>query len=101
MSKPIRAGGVGSNKVAVYVLRSLRDGKCYVGLSRDIEVRLGQHNAGKVRATKSRTPFVHAYFEWCDSLQEAREREKYFKTAAGRRFLDKHEGWGFPARPND
>ena len=97
----MRAEGGDSNKVAVYVLRSLQDSKRYIGLSRDIEVRLGQHNAGRVRATKSRTPFVLVYFEWCGSLWEARDREKYFKTAAGRRFLDKHEGWGFPARPND
>jgi putative endonuclease len=73
----------------VYVLRSLKDSKRYVGLSRSVEHRLTQHNRGEVRATRRRRPFELRYSEEFGTLIEARHREKYFKTAAGRRFLDK------------
>ena len=72
-----------------YVLRSLADGDRYVGLSTDVPHRVEEHNGGKVRSTKARIPFVLVYQESFDTLMEAREREKYFKTAAGRRWLDK------------
>ena len=73
----------------VYVLRSLEDGKRYVGLSSNVEGRLAQHNRGEVKSTRHRRPFVLKYREVCVSMREARSREKYFKTAAGRRYLDK------------
>ena len=34
-------------------------------------------------------PFSLVYFEKFETEQEANEREKYFKSAAGRRFLKK------------
>lgn len=77
--------------VDVYVLRSLRDHDRYIGLSASTRERLAQHNAGKVRATRSRRPLVLTYKERCATLQEAREREKYLKSGAGRRFLNKIE----------
>ncbi|MFA7711468.1 MAG: GIY-YIG nuclease family protein, partial [Candidatus Neomarinimicrobiota bacterium] len=32
---------------SVYVLRSLRDGRYYVGMSEDVQKRLRTHNMGK------------------------------------------------------
>ncbi|MBM4169141.1 MAG: GIY-YIG nuclease family protein [Ignavibacteria bacterium] len=78
-------------RVDVYVLRSLRDHDRYIGLSASTRGRLAQHNAGKVKATKGRRPFVLTYKEQYATRQEAREREKYLKSGAGRRFLDKIE----------
>ncbi len=75
----------------VYVVRSLRDGKRYVGLAVDVERRVDEHNRGVTKSTRGRRPFVLTYEESVATLAEAREREKYFKTAAGRRFLDKVE----------
>ena len=71
----------------VYIIRSERDGKRYVGMSDDPERRLREHNAGFTKSTKGRRPFRIVYQEQFDSREEAREREKYFKAAAGRRFL--------------
>ena len=73
----------------MYVLRSLRDGKRYVGMAEDYLKRKSEHDAGRVQSTKGRRPFEIEYVEEVGSRQEAREREKYFKTAAGRRHLDK------------
>ena len=71
----------------VYVLRSLKDGKRYVGITFDVDKRLRQHNRGEVTSTKGRRPFVLVHYEETGGVAQARIREKYFKTAAGRRYL--------------
>jgi putative endonuclease len=73
---------------SIYVLKSLRDRKNYIGLSANVSKRLKMHNAGKVKSTKSRRPFQLIYHELIGFLQAARAREKYFKSGAGRRFLE-------------
>jgi len=74
---------------SVYVLFSLKHQDHYHGLSSNAKERIKQHNAGKVRSTKSRRPFILIYEEEVGTLTEARKREKYLKSAAGRRFLKK------------
>ena len=74
--------------VYLYVLRSKIDEGRYIGISSNPEKRLREHNSRKVRSTKSRAPFALVYQEQYATLAEARAREKYFKTAAGRRWLD-------------
>ena len=46
-----------------------------------------EHNIGKTRSNKRFAPFEIGYFEEFKTREEAIEREKYFKTAAGRRYL--------------
>jgi putative endonuclease len=74
----------------VYVLWSLKDGKRYIGLTKDLECRFMEHNAGEVTSTRYRRPFAIEYQEIFEIRGEAREREKYFKTASGRRSLDRY-----------
>jgi len=71
----------------VYVLRSFKDGKRYVGISEGVGRRIADHNAGRARSTRARRPFRLVYEEVYETRAEARKRELYFKTAAGRRFL--------------
>jgi putative endonuclease len=71
----------------VYVLRSTVDHKRYIGYTSDLDRRLKEHNSGHTKSTKLRAPFVVSYQETVSSLIEARARERYFKTGAGRRFL--------------
>ena len=42
----------------VYVLRSLKDNKNYVGYTKNLELRFEQHNERKVDSTKYRRPFM-------------------------------------------
>jgi len=70
-----------------YVLRSIEDGKLYVGFAKDLKKRLEEHNKGRVEATKSRIPLVLEYYEACNSKEKAIKREKYFKTGFGRKFI--------------
>ena len=73
----------------VYVLRSRRDGKLYVGYSNNPKARLEYHNIGKVEATKYRRPFEIIYLEGYLNQQDATSREKFFKTGWGRTHLKK------------
>ena len=71
----------------VYVLKSQKDGKFYVGYTKNIQKRLEEHNSGQVRSTKERRPVKLIYWEACISQQDATRREKYLKTAWGKRYI--------------
>ena len=71
----------------VYVLRSVSSPRLYKGMTTNLTSRLDQHNRGLVRSTKAFTPWSIVYTEQFDSREVARKREKYLKSAAGRRFL--------------
>jgi putative endonuclease len=71
----------------IYVLKSLKDGKLYVGMSENPDRRLLDHNSGMTKSIKSRRPFKIIYKEECGDRMVAREREKYMKSGAGRRFI--------------
>ncbi|MFW6020164.1 MAG: GIY-YIG nuclease family protein [Bacteroidales bacterium] len=47
----------------VYILKSLKDHKYYIGYTTNVEKRLDFHNAGRQRSTKNRTPFKLVYTE--------------------------------------
>jgi putative endonuclease len=71
----------------VYVLRSIKDENLYVGLTRDLRARLETHNRGQVPSTKHRVPFDLIYWEGCVNESDAARREKYLKTAWGKRYI--------------
>ncbi len=73
----------------VYVLKSLIAKKSYVGITDDIQRRLAQHNSGNRYYTKRYKPWKIVYTENFTDREEARKREKYFKSAVGRRYLKK------------
>ncbi|MFA5933157.1 MAG: GIY-YIG nuclease family protein [Microgenomates group bacterium] len=73
----------------VYVLKSLTDGRTYVGCTKDLENRIKEHNSGEVKSTKARTPFILWYKEDFVDKYEAFNREQRFKTSWGRRQLRK------------
>ena len=63
----------------VYVLKSKKDGHCYVGSTSDLKKRFREHNAGMVQSTQARIPFEIVYFEGYRSEKDARIREKKLK----------------------
>jgi putative endonuclease len=73
----------------IYALRSLKDNDLYIGISRNPEKRVESHNKGKTESTRNRRPFVLIYKECCNSLEEAREKEKYYKSGFGREVIRK------------
>ena len=67
----------------VYVLRSLKDDQFYVGLTRDLPLRLQQHNSGLVISTKKRTPFELVYWEGCLNRSDAAQRREISQERMG------------------
>jgi putative endonuclease len=70
-------------KYYLYILKSLRDGKHYTGISSNVASRLAQHNSGKAKSTSHRRPFILIYTEKFNSRLDARDREKYLKSYRG------------------
>jgi len=73
----------------VYILKSPKFHKFYVGSTDNLERRLSEHNSGLSFYTKRFMPWHVIYKEEFVNLSDARKREKYLKSAAGRRFIKK------------
>jgi len=71
----------------VYVLRSKKDGKFYVGHTVNLLKRMEHHNKGIVESTRNRRPLELTYYEACIKQRDALRREKYLKTAYGKRYI--------------
>ncbi|HBD05444.1 TPA: endonuclease [Candidatus Uhrbacteria bacterium] len=70
----------------VYILKDER-GELYKGVTKDINRRLLEHKRGHTKTTRKMKNNKVVYSEEFISFEEARVREKYLKTAAGRRYL--------------
>jgi len=71
----------------IYVLRSGKDNKNYIGYTKDIKRRIREHLLGEVNSTKSRRPLEIIYYEQFETSDEAVKREKYLKSGIGRQKL--------------
>jgi len=70
-----------------YILQSNKDKQFYTGYTNNLKERLKLHNDGKVASTKNRLPVELVYYEACLNQQDATHREKYLKTAWGKRYI--------------
>ena len=97
----------------VYILQSTKDKKLYTGRTEDLELRLEEHNLGKVESTKYRKPLELVYYEAYRDKQDAINRELFLKSGRGREVIKKQlkksisklGRWlmvnhGSPTRPN-
>ncbi len=66
----------------MYILKSVKDDKLYIGSTSNLVKRLKEHNSGKVESTKNRIPLKVAYFEAYANEEEARHREHNLKLRA-------------------
>jgi putative endonuclease len=73
----------------VYVLRDA-NGHCYTGITTRLGARITEHNGGRTRADRGRGPFRLIHKEEHPDHATARQREKYFKSGAGREWLKRH-----------
>jgi len=75
----------------VYIIQSQKDLKFYTGITNNLERRLKEHNKGKnsTPSTLERGPFKLVHSESVENRIEARKRERFFKSGAGREFRDK------------
>ncbi|MGB1448625.1 MAG: GIY-YIG nuclease family protein [Flavobacteriaceae bacterium] len=71
----------------IYALSSQLRNYIYVGMTSDLQRRIGEHNSGKEKTTKPYRPFTLIYQEQCENRQEGRKREKYWKSGVGKEKL--------------
>ena len=68
----------------VYVLRSVKTRRRYIGSCKDVDKRLHRHNDGHSKATRHGIPWVVLQTETFFTRSEAARRERYYKTGRGR-----------------
>jgi len=64
----------------VYILRSLKDGRYYIGSTKHLKQRLIEHHLGKTKSLRYRLPLKLIYQEEYPNQIEARKREKEIKS---------------------
>jgi putative endonuclease len=67
----------------LYILRSLKNGKLYIGQSPDIKARLESHNNGDNKATKPYIPYELIFYAGFINEKDAINSEQYYKTTSG------------------
>jgi putative endonuclease len=67
----------------VYILRSIKLCRYYIGHAHDINIRLARHNKGLVRSTKFGAPWEIVHIETFKTKQEAYRRELQIKSYKG------------------
>lgn len=71
----------------VYILKC-GDGNLYTGYTTSIEERFKRHQNKEVFATKGRQPVELIFFEAFQNSGDAKRREMYLKTTAGKRAVE-------------
>lgn len=70
----------------VYILKSLKSSKNYVGYTaKRINERLQEHNKGLNKWTKTYRPFKLVYYETYVCKTDAIRRERFFKSGQGKK----------------
>ena len=76
----------------VYILRSIKTGRRYVGSCANMEERLRRHNAGHSKATRHGIPWILVHSESIPTRAEAAKKERYYKSGRGRDELNRLDG---------
>ena len=65
-----------------YILKSRKYGTLYVGYTKNLRIRLEEHNSGRVKSTKPYLPYDCVYYEAYRSRDDAVTREQNLKLRA-------------------
>ena len=73
----------------VYILQSEKDRGYYVGVSKDVERRLKEHNAGESKSTAPYRPWALKMIEEYSDSKLAYKRERFIKAKHSRIIIEK------------
>ncbi|MBP6060596.1 MAG: GIY-YIG nuclease family protein [Candidatus Pacebacteria bacterium] len=73
----------------VYILKSTKNNRYYVGSTDNIERRVKEHNLGRVTSTKLMIPWELKAFIQCESVSKSRANEFRLKKYKRRDILEK------------
>jgi putative endonuclease len=76
--------------IYLYIIRSSINGDLYVGICKDLDRRIKEHNTGKNRYTKGLRPWILVLKEVFPDWKTAREKEKYYKSGSGKEELKRN-----------
>lgn len=77
-------------RYTTYILISEIKPKTYVGHTNNLSNRLKEHNIGESLYTSRYKPWRVIYIEKFETEDKSVKREKYFKSAVGRRWIKKN-----------
>lgn len=72
----------------LYILKSKKTGKFYIGKTENIERRITYHNSGYNRSTKSGIPWELVYTEKYFTRAEVVQRENEIKKKKSRKYIE-------------
>ena len=72
----------------VYILKSSKTDKYYIGYTANIEDRVEQHNSGSTPSTRSGIPWTLVYTETFDNKTDAIKRENEIKRKKSRKYIE-------------
>jgi putative endonuclease len=75
------------SKVALYVIRGLRTGKNYVGITNNLQRRLNEHRSGNSKGGQIIGDFKLIHTEEFEDYATARHREIFLKSGKGREWI--------------
>ena len=73
----------------VYILKSLKNGKHYIGSTNNLADRLKRHNEGRSKYTKSGMPWELLYSEQHPDRSNAVKRENEIKKRKNKEYVEK------------
>ena len=73
----------------VYILKSIKNDRYYIGSTKDIQKRLIKHNNGEVDSTKKFLPWILVFKQEYPDLSLARKVESRLKRFKRRDFIEK------------
>ncbi|MDP2637619.1 MAG: GIY-YIG nuclease family protein [Candidatus Levybacteria bacterium] len=73
----------------VYFLKSLRNGRHYIGSTENLDRRLKEHNDGKSTYTKLTKPFAMVFSQKFSTLSKARRVELKLKNFKSKMIIEK------------
>ena len=69
----------------VYAIQSTATLRVYIGQTQDLDVRLAEHNSGRVLSTRQHRPWKIIKVAPCESREAARWLEHELKVSRGKR----------------
>ena len=75
----------------VYVLRSGKTGRRYIGSCEELDERIRRHNLGHSKATRHGIPWRLLHSEAFLTREQAIAKEKFYKSGKGRDQLDRFD----------
>lgn len=83
----------------VYVIRSKKLDRWYIGFTSNLAERLKRHNQGAVIATKTGKPWEIIYAEMYRDKRDAMGRETFLKSGSGWKYLKKQLAFELGSKP--